>query len=77
MFVSVLHFIHQRDVVIPSDLCKRHLHNFLIWKAQSEFGHIFKVPSEVVSHIWKRNLYIRDQIFNEPIPPRLRFFPLI
>ena len=65
------YLVHQCDVMVPSDLCKRRLHNFISWKTRRELRHIFEIPDGISLHLWKGQLDIRGKVFNKPAAPNL------
>ena len=71
VLVCTLYLIHQGDMVIPSNLCKRRLHNFLIGETQCEFRHIFQVSHGVAGGVRKRNFNVGGKIFNKFVSPCL------
>ena len=58
-------------MVIPSNLCKRRLHNFLIGKTQCELRHVFQVSHRVAGGVRKRNFNVGGKIFNKFVAPCL------
>ena len=58
-------------MVIPSNLCKRRLHNFLFGKTQCELRHVFQVSHRVAGGVWKRHFNVCGKIFNKFVAPCL------
>ena len=71
MLICILHLVHQGNMVIPSNLCKRRLHNFLFWKTQCELRHIFQVSHRVAGGVRKRHFNVGGKIFNKFVAPCL------
>ena len=71
MLLWALHLIHQGNVMIPCNLCKCRLHNFLIWKTQREFRHILQISLRVASGIREGKFDVGGKILHELAAPRL------
>ena len=63
--------IHQSNIMIPSNLCKCRLHNFLVRKTQSKLRHIFQISHRVAGGVRKRNFNVGGKIFNKFVAPCL------
>ena len=64
-------FVHQRDVMIPCDLCKRRLHNFIGRKTRRKLRHIFEIPNGIALHLGEGQLDICGEVFNKFAAPDL------
>ena len=71
MFVCGFYLVHQGNVVIPCNLCKRRLHNLLVRKTQSTLRHIFQVSHGVAGGVWKRNFDVGGKVFYKLAAPCL------
>ena len=58
-------------MVIPSNLCKCRLHNFLVRKTQSKLRHIFQISHRVAGGVRKRSFNVGGKIFNKFVAPCL------
>ena len=57
--------------MIPCDLCKRRLHNFIGGKTRRKRRHILEISDRISFHRWERQLDIRGKVFDESAAPDL------
>jgi len=57
--------------MIPCDLCKRRLHNFIGGKSRRKLCHIFEIPDGISLHLRKGQLDVCGKVFDEPAAPDL------
>ena len=55
--------------MIPCDLCKRRLHNFIGGKSRRKRRHILEISDRISFHRWERQLDIRGKVFDESAAP--------
>ena len=63
--------VHQCNVMIPGDLCKRRLHNFISGETRCELCHIFEIPDGIPLHLREGELDICGEVFNKLAAPDL------
>ena len=71
VLVRIFHLVHQGNVMIPGNLCKCRLHNFLIRKTQCKFCHILQISHRVSGGVRKGKLDIGGKILHELAAPCL------
>ena len=65
------YLVHQCDVMVPSDLCKRCLHNFISWKTHRELCHILEISGRIPLHLREGQLDICGKVFDKLTAPDL------
>ena len=63
--------VHQCDVMIPSDLCKRCLHNFISRKTRCKLRHVFEIPDGISFHLREGQLDVCGKVFDKLAAPDL------